>query len=336
MSQQELPLASGVAGEAVRDLQTRLAGAGHGAGDDPPGVFGPATEASVRAFQESRGLHVDGVCGRQTWSALVEAGYRLGDRLLYHRTPLLRGDDVSALQRALGALGFDAGRVDGFFGPNSAEALKDFQQNVGLTCDGICGPDTVAALRRLGGSGTRPSHAHAEGAPTEAEVRERERLRGAPRRLEGRRVGVGESGGLGALADALGRRLQDAGAVVAVIHHPDGSTQAAEANAFQADVFLGLSVLSDATCSVAYYSTAGFESIGGRHLAELALAEVKSLVEPNPTHPRPMRLPLLRETKRPAVLCEIGPPAVAVEQGSELALALATAVGTWVEEPITG
>ncbi|HYF45631.1 MAG TPA: peptidoglycan-binding protein [Acidimicrobiales bacterium] len=334
--EEPLPLARGSTGEAVRDLQARLTAAGFAAGNDPPGAFADATDAAVRSFQDSRGLHVDGVCGRQTWSALVEAGYRLGDRLLYHRTPMLRGDDVSELQQALGALGFDAGRVDGFFGPNTANALKDFQQNVGVTCDGICGPDTLGSLRRLGGSGGRSAHGHPDQVPTEAQVREGERLRGAPRLLAGRRLVVGESGELGALADALGRRLQDAGAIVAVVHHPDGSTQAAEANGFGAEAFIGMGVLAEPGCAVSYYATRGFESIGGHRLAELALAEVKGIVDPDPVQPKSMRLPILRETRMPAILCEIGPPPVAVARGRELAEALAAAVTAWVEEPVGG
>jgi N-acetylmuramoyl-L-alanine amidase len=49
-----------------------------------------------------------------------------------------------------------------------------------------------------------------------------------------------------------------------------------------------------------------------------------------------MRLPLLRETRMPAVLCEIGPASVAVERATEVASALATAVVTWVAEPVDG
>ena len=75
----------------------------------PKGTFREGTRAAVEAFQYRRGLRVDGVCGRQTWSALVEAGRRLGDRFLYRRSPMLRGDDVAELQQRLSALGFDTG-----------------------------------------------------------------------------------------------------------------------------------------------------------------------------------------------------------------------------------
>src|SRR5439155_7599350 len=180
-------------------------------------------------------------------------------------SPMLRGDDVSELQEALGALGFDAGRVDGILGPHTAAALEEFQRNAGLTVDGICGPDTVAALRRVVRVGSLP--------PV-VSVRETQRLLDAPHQLAGRRVGVGETGGLAALADAVGRALVEAGAVVAVLHHPDESVQASEANAFDAEAFLSLELCDEPTCSTAFYAARAFESIGGRRLAELVLDEV--------------------------------------------------------------
>jgi peptidoglycan hydrolase-like protein with peptidoglycan-binding domain len=36
------------------------------------GIFGPLTEAGVRAFQEAHGLLVDGIVGRQTLAALFK------------------------------------------------------------------------------------------------------------------------------------------------------------------------------------------------------------------------------------------------------------------------
>ncbi|MBL8777736.1 MAG: peptidoglycan-binding protein [Acidimicrobiales bacterium] len=328
-----LPLSPGESGEPVRDLQARLASVGHDCSDDTLGTYGPATEGAVRRFQDQRGLHVDGVCGQQTWSSLVEAGYRLGDRLLYHRTPLLRGDDVHELQQRLGSLGFDAGRVDGFFGVDSAKALKDFQQNVGLTCDGICGPDTLEALRRLGASAGGVAAGGSE-ATTEAEVRERDRLRRARRSLAGQRVVVAEFGGLDALATALARALQDEGAVVAALHHPDGSALAADANAFEAVAYVGLSLRPGPDCTLSYYASPGFESVGGRRLAERAGDELRSTFGAQAAEVRGMRLPVLRETVMPAVQLEIGQPRLAVEGAADLVGALVRAVVAWIDDPL--
>ena len=127
----------GDSGEDVRDVQHRLVALG--ASIDPSelgGTFGFSTEAAVRAFQQRRGLLVDGVVGSETWDELVEAGFVVGDRTLYLRHPYFRGDDVRALQRRLNALGFDAGREDGIFGPRSDRAVREFQRNTGRDPDG--------------------------------------------------------------------------------------------------------------------------------------------------------------------------------------------------------
>lgn len=311
--------------EAVKDLQHRLTALGYDADGDDPGVFGPATEAAVRAFQTTRSLRVDGLCGPQTWGALVEAGYRLGDRLVYLRSPMLRGDDVHELQRRLGAMGFDGGRVDGIFGPRTQAALVDFQMNAGLVADGICGPDTVDALVRLGAKVGSPHNV--------AVVREREALRQAPRRLAERRLAVGETGGLAALADAVGRALHEAGAAVLTLHHPDQSVHAREANGFDADAYLGLA-LGAAGCSTAYYAASGFESAGGRRLAELIAAEVAAVLDATDGGPAGMRLTVLRETRMPATWCEVGPPSTVVARSAALVEALCRAVTRWVETPV--
>src|SRR2546423_15703992 len=94
-------LQPGETGEAVRDLQRRLAALGLDSTSDEPGEFGPGTEAAVRAFQQQRGLVVDGLCGRQTWATLVESGFSPGGRTLYFRQPMLGGDDATGLQRHL-------------------------------------------------------------------------------------------------------------------------------------------------------------------------------------------------------------------------------------------
>jgi N-acetylmuramoyl-L-alanine amidase len=320
-----LLLRPGDAGDAVRDVQRRLQGTGVDVAGDPSGTYGPATELAVRAFQERRGLRVDGICGPQTWSSLVEAGYALGDRLLYLHAPMLRGDDVYDLQRALGSLGFDAGRVDGIFGPRTLEALSGFQRNAGVTTDGICGPATLSALRRVTRVGDAPTVAH---------LRELEHLRDAPRHLHGRRIAVGETGGLAALADTVGRALQDAGAHVWVLHHPDESAQATEANALNAEAFLSFAVRDEPGCATAFYATDGFESSGGRRLAELLLAEMPEAELGPHRGVQGMRLAILRETRMTAVLCEIGPPVRAVEHASVLVSGVTRALDSWARTPV--
>lgn len=60
-----------------------------------------------------------------------------------------RGEAVARLQTILNDLGYNAGRVDGIFGPGTEAAVKRFQASNGLLVDGIVGPKTWGVL--LGG-----------------------------------------------------------------------------------------------------------------------------------------------------------------------------------------
>ena len=286
-------IARGDTGEAVRDLQHRLSTLGYDPGET--GVFGDGTEAAVVAFQVDRRLRVDGICGRQTWSALVEAGYALGDRLLYHRTPMLRGDDVVGLQYRLNALGFDAGREDGLFGPNTLAALLEFQRNAGVAADGICGPASVAALERLsrfaGGS--------------VAALRERETLREGIRHLAGRRVYLAVEPGLDVLGELVGKGLGDAGADVMVDGGgQDDSVVATEANAFKAELFCGLRFGDMPGCTCDYFATRSFRSEAGYRVAGCVQAELASVLGGPAEPPRGRAYAVLRETRMPAIVCQ--------------------------------
>ncbi|HVW34601.1 MAG TPA: peptidoglycan-binding protein [Acidimicrobiia bacterium] len=296
MSERFRNLTLGAEGEAVRDLQLRLGGLGFETAPVEAGVYGPSTAEAVRAFQAARGLRIDGICGRQTWSSLVEAGYRLGDRLLYHRTPMLRGDDVLDLQQRLNALGFDAGRGDGIFGPHTAEALRDFQRNVAAVPDGICGPESLAALDRLsrfaGGS--------------VAAVREKEALRGGALRLAGRRVYLAVEPELGVLGEVVAKGLLELGAdVLEDYSGDDDSAVAAEANRYAADLFLGLRFGDIAGhCSCDYFASHASCSEGGRHVARCITEELSVALGYPPAPPSGRAYAVLRETRMPAVVCQ--------------------------------
>lgn len=285
----------GDGGEAVRDLQLRLAALGFDCTAAELGTYGTATETAVRAFQVARGLRVDGHCGRQTWSSLVEAGYAIGDRLLYHRTPMLRGDDVVEVQQRLNALGFDSGREDGIFGPTTAAALLEFQRNAGVAGDGICGPATIDALGRLG--------RFAGGSV--AAVREREALRCEGRSLAGKRVYLAVEPGLDALGEGVGKGLADLGAaVVSTGAGDDDSVVAAEANRYGADLFLGLRFGDVPGCSCDFFATRSFRSEAGYRMAVSVLTELTVVLGVEAVGPAGRMYAVLRETRMPAVVCQ--------------------------------
>jgi N-acetylmuramoyl-L-alanine amidase len=321
-------LREGARGDAVRDLRARLADTGItlARGD----VYDDATTAAVRAFQEHRGLRVDGICGPETWGRLIESGFHLGDRLLYLASPMVRGDDVGELQRRLNGLGFDAGRQDAIFGPETEFAVRAFQRNAGLTVDGMCGPATRDALDRV--------DRLADGSV--ANVRERDTLRRQPQHLDGLRVFLASDPALATLAKAVARALYATGAIVGLdTSGDDPSTLATEANRFEAAVFVALATGALPGIRCAYFANPTFRSEGGfclaRRLSE-SLAARFAGVEP----PAGRTYRLLRETRMAAVICELAPAddaramASLVAATRETAYAIAEGIQRGVEEPV--
>ena len=121
----------GSAGEDVRTVQYLVTAQGHPTAVD--GVFGPLTKAAVEAFQSSRGLGVDGIVGPQTWSQLI-IQVQQGSN----------GDAVRAVQSQMHGRGDGANQItiDGIFGPVTNDAVRAFQTLLGLSVDGIVGPQT--------------------------------------------------------------------------------------------------------------------------------------------------------------------------------------------------
>jgi N-acetylmuramoyl-L-alanine amidase len=321
-------LRPGGSGEPVRDLQRRLGALGHDLSACEPGLFDDATTVVVRAFQEARGLRVDGICGPQTWSALVESGYRLGDRLLYRRSPMLRGDDVLDLQRRLNALGFDSGKEDGILGDDTTRALTEFQRNLGLATDGVCGPTSLAQLERVSSLA----------AGSVASVRERETLRQGPPHLTGRRIFVAAAPGFETLAGSVAHGLAEAGAATVVDGSgADDADLAAEANRYRADLFLAFRAGDAPGCRCFYFASGRFRSEAGFDVAT-AIAEHLAPLLGHETSACGKSYALLRETRMAAVLCE---PITAgdvdgmrrlVTRGSDVAQAVVGGVRTAFEQ----
>ena len=283
-------------------------------------MFGDATAGSLRDFQQVRGLRVTGACDEQTWLALIEAGWKLGDRLLVLTAPQLRGDDVSTLQTMMSRIGFDCGRPDGILGPGTTTALTDFQRNSGLTADGICGPKSVGALELAGrqsGSG-----------PGVASVRESATLSTGDGSLATLRLVIGQFGGLSAIARSTARVLRERGATVMSTDEYEATAQAAAANRFGAGAYVGFEAVAEPTSTVSYFAVPAFESIGGRALAIRMTDELSRVLATPPTL-QGMRLPVLRETRMPAVLCLLGPVRDVVDSTDEISAAIVRAMGGW-------
>jgi N-acetylmuramoyl-L-alanine amidase len=281
-------------GNAVRDLSIRI-GAHPGSRAPATDVYDTRLEDAVRSFQQIRGLRVDGICGPETWGALIESGFQLGDRLLYLSSPMLRGDDVAELQRQLNAMGFDAGREDGILGPETEEALREFQRNAGTTPDGVCGPGTLASIARVSGLA----------AGSVASVREREDLRRGNRRLDGLRVFLVAEPAMGALAHAVYQAMAKLGAVVAPdVSGDDPSVLTAQANQFRAGAFVALTNSGDPGVRCAYFASGTFRSEGGLCLASGLTDSLRSVLH-DVDEPVGRTYRFLRETRMPAVVCEL-------------------------------
>ena len=288
-------------GEPVRDIQRRLTGLGFPVEAD--GTYGQQTVAVVVQFQESRGLPADGIVGPETWSALVEAGFRLGDRMLYRRSPMMRGDDVSRLQRSLGSLGFDAGKVAGLFGPATRRALLDFQRNRGMAEDGIAGREVVEELLLM---------AKATDKPGREEVRDHAWIDSLPRPIAGARIYIDPNGGdPGAVAATwdvathLSSELQFAGARAllsrSIDTFPTERLRAGRANRLDVQIVISITVPSDGTEGVFYFGTPLSTSEAGRTVA-------RHLASSLGVDPLPRAVPILKETRSPAVVVAVANP----------------------------
>jgi N-acetylmuramoyl-L-alanine amidase len=303
----------------VLDVQERLAALGHLPDGDPPGVFGPSTRAAVEAFQRHRGLRNDGIVTQSTWDRLVEAGRRLGDRVLSTTAPLLRGDDVAELQERLAALGFDPGRVDGIYGARSRAAVAGFQRDAGLPADGMAGPATVVELRRLA---VRHPHSMLVN-----EVKERAARRAGP--LDTLVVAVGQAGGLDAVVEATARVLRGRGASAVVVRESDEAPIAAAANTSAARCLVVVRLDPGAAAATGlFFKTDRSESPSGRRLAE-SLSEHAARAMGVPPATQGMSLTVLRESRMSATVLELGPLELVVERTAQLAEAVALAVERW-------
>jgi N-acetylmuramoyl-L-alanine amidase len=291
-------------------------------------VFDVDLDQAVRAFQQHRGLLVDGIVGEATYRALKEASYRLGARTLAHQfgAPMY-GDDVATLQARLQDLGFYTGLVDGHFGLQTHNGLMSYQREYGLYPDGICGPETLRSLYFLGSRVTGGS-LHA--------IREEELVRRSGPRLSGKRVIVDPGRGgddhgpimqgpSGPISEAdilwdLASRLEGRMTAIGmetflsrpVGRSPSDAERATTANTVGADLMISLRCAAlpgsaaNGLASFHFGNSHGSVSTIGRNLSDFIQREVAARTGLRDCRTHGRTWDLLRLTRMPSVQVDIG------------------------------
>ena len=284
-------------GNAVRDIQDRLSALGFDAPINQRGIFDEATRDAVLSFQRAKGLDADGIVGPDTWRSLYEAGYRLGDRILFMRRPMIRGEDVAELQARLNTLGFDSGKVDGIFGPDTERAVAEFQNNRHLAEDGKVGPEVVTEIG-LVTRGEMRGGRHA--------VRESEWLRGLPRTVAGTRIYLDadcrdarESREAWDAATAAALSIQEAGGLPMMSRSQDTQfperLRARKANRLGADIIIAFRISTDEADRVFYFASEHSHSAAGEQLARAIAERAGGTIEGR-------AFAMLKETRAPAAV----------------------------------
>ncbi len=104
------------------------------------GLFGPATEAAVKAVQKAKRLGVDGIVGPATWPVIALTVKRGS------KGSAVRGVQEEFQFRNLSGDPSKGVQIDGIFGPQTEAAVRGFQEALQITIDGIVGPVTWRAL----------------------------------------------------------------------------------------------------------------------------------------------------------------------------------------------
>lgn len=165
------PIRRGASGPAVVVIQAELNRISQNYPAIPKvtadGIFGPATESSVRIFQQVFGLTADGIVGKATWYQLVQvytAVVRLSELnsqgqqfygINWSYPDAIqegnRGQKVEHLQYMLAVISQFVDEVptlavDGIFGPATRQAVLGFQRFAGLPQTGVVGAQTWDAI----------------------------------------------------------------------------------------------------------------------------------------------------------------------------------------------
>ena len=132
-----------LAKDEVEDLKSRLNYVGYSTNDDINEL-----KAVVEVFIKDNSLG-DINNKEDFWSELINFGYKLGDRILSFNNKTLYGSDVEELQELLSRMGFYSEPINGKYSRSVVEGVTKFQENRGITIDGVVGHNTVYEIKKL-------------------------------------------------------------------------------------------------------------------------------------------------------------------------------------------
>ncbi len=123
--------------ELVQQLQERLMELGYMDIDESTQLYGPATEYAVQLFQRQHSLEQNGIADADTLNLIYSQ-----EAKQYTLLQGTSGNDVDSLQRQLIDLGYMS-KATGYYGTETIEAVKVFQERNNLSVDGKTGSETL-------------------------------------------------------------------------------------------------------------------------------------------------------------------------------------------------
>ncbi|MDE3838923.1 peptidase P60 [Bacillus methanolicus] len=165
----------GMKNDDVKQLQQLLKNKGYFTYHTATGYYGSITEKAVKIFQSSVGLPQTGVFDRKTYERLTGVPHKAIAAQPSANSTLkigARGKEVGQLQSQLKSLGyFTYPSITQYFGTITADAVRKFQQNYGLTADGIADSKTLIKLKKVLNQKGKSTPINNKTEPTQAEMR---------------------------------------------------------------------------------------------------------------------------------------------------------------------
>ena len=127
----------------TEDLNVKLNSCGYQSSDEVSDLLN-----TVELFIQDNNLSFN-ISKEDLWHELLNNGYDLGDRILQLESPAIYGADVEELQEYLSRLGFYSSPINSVFNSNLENSIKQFQENRGLSVDGVVGMETSVEIRKL-------------------------------------------------------------------------------------------------------------------------------------------------------------------------------------------